>query len=96
MLTITQEAASVIEQIVSSTETPDSAGLRIASGRQPGHFELAVTVVPGEDDVVIDDWGAPVFLEPQAAAELDDKILDATVEGDGVPHFSITEQDAGL
>jgi iron-sulfur cluster assembly protein len=35
-----------------------------------------------------------VFLEPQAAAYLDDKVLDAEVDEQGKAHFALGMQDA--
>lgn len=97
MLTITEEATTAIEQIVASPELPDNAGLRIASSDEPGRLELSVTLAPNEDDVVVDvgDEGARVFLEPEAADFLDDKVLDAAPVAGGQLRFSITEQDVG-
>jgi hypothetical protein len=36
-----------------------------------------------------------VFLEPQAAAYLDDKVLDAQLDEQGTAHFTLGTQDAG-
>ena len=46
---------------------------------------------PG-DPPVIEEAGARIFVEPEAALILEDKILDATVVGDRV-QFSLSEQD---
>lgn len=55
------------------------------------NFELSVVPLPAEDDEVIEEQGARVFLEPEAASLLDDKVLDASVEQDQVA-FTIAEQ----
>jgi hypothetical protein len=36
-----------------------------------------------------------VFLEPQAAAYLDDKVLDAQLDEQGKARFTLGTQDAG-
>jgi iron-sulfur cluster assembly protein len=36
-----------------------------------------------------------VFLEPQAAAYLDDKVLDAQLDEQGKAQFTLGTQDAG-
>jgi iron-sulfur cluster assembly protein len=41
------------------------------------------------NDQVIEAAGAHVYLEPQAAAYLDDKVLDAEVDPEGKAHFSL-------
>jgi iron-sulfur cluster assembly protein len=46
---------------------------------------------PAEDDQVIDERGAHVFLEPRAASYLDDKQLDAYVEGQQV-RLTVSDQ----
>jgi len=96
VLTITHEAAEAIDAVVhSAPNAPDSAGLRIARGVAPDGQEglqLSVTEGPAPDDAVVEAEGTPVFLESEAAAMLDDKILDATIEGEQVG-FLLREQD---
>jgi Fe-S cluster assembly iron-binding protein IscA len=52
---------------------------------------LVAEPVPG--DALIDDGGARVFVEPQAAQLLDEQILDAQVE-DGNLSFLLTSPEA--
>jgi Fe-S cluster assembly iron-binding protein IscA len=49
--------------------------------------------LPAEDDEVIEERGARVFLEPEAASLLDDKVLDASVDENQVA-FTIADQIA--
>ena len=96
MLTITHEAAEAIDAVVhSAPDAPGTAGLRISRGVSPDGEEglqLAVTDAPAPDDAVVEAEGTPVFLEAQAAEMLDDKVLDARVEGDQVG-FLVREQE---
>jgi hypothetical protein len=46
---------------------------------------------PAEDDQVVEESGAQVFLEPHAAEALDDKVLDAEIER-GEVRFAVGEQ----
>lgn len=55
------------------------------------NLQLSVVALPGEDDEVIEEQGARVFLEPEAASLLDDKIVDASVDQDQV-EFTIADQ----
>ena len=55
------------------------------------NFQLSVVPVPAEDDEVIEEAGARVFLEPDAASLLDDKVLDAKLEQNKVA-FTIADQ----
>ncbi len=73
----------------------EGSGLRITaeSGEDEGDGELSLTIAPEplEGDAVIDEDGTRVFLEPTAAAILDDKVLDAHRHDDHV-HFNLLEQ----
>jgi iron-sulfur cluster assembly protein len=94
VLAITENAAEAIQTIVtSSPKAPEEAGLRIAAS--PGEeerLELTIAAIPAEDDEVVEGHGAQVFLDPQAASYLDDKVLDAHVEGHQVG-FELLEQE---
>jgi iron-sulfur cluster assembly protein len=95
VLTITHEAAEAIDTVVhSAPDAPETAGLRIARGVAPDGQEglaLSVTGGPAPDDAVVEAEGTPVFLDQEAAAILDDKVLDANVE-DGQIGFMVRDQ----
>jgi iron-sulfur cluster assembly protein len=46
---------------------------------------------PAEHDQVVEQHCARVFLEPQAASYLDDKLLDADIDGQQV-RFAVSDQ----
>lgn len=88
MLTITPTAAQALDTIVSSVpDAPETAGLRIAQGAgengQP-RLTLELTASPAPGDQVVEAQNTPVFVEAKIVDELDDKVLDAQVEGDRV------------
>jgi iron-sulfur cluster assembly protein len=96
VLAITEDAATAIDSIVASSGLPQGAGLRITQELNPqsgqeGRTDLRLSVVESaeEGDEVLDD--VQIFLEPEAADFLDDKLLDADVEGDEV-RFSLDIQ----
>jgi Fe-S cluster assembly iron-binding protein IscA len=89
MLTLTPVAAEAIKGVVNASGLSEEGGLRIASTEGPG-YDVAVSPLPAEDDTVVDDQGAHVFLESQAAAELDDKVLDAQLQENRVS-FALLE-----
>jgi Fe-S cluster assembly iron-binding protein IscA len=99
MLVLTEAAAEVVKSVTSTPQAPGGAGLRIASSapepESPGALQLTAATEPGENDQVIEAAGARVFLEPQAAIYLEDKILDARVDEQGQAHFSLGMQDPG-
>jgi iron-sulfur cluster assembly protein len=95
MLTITTNAAEAIRTIIEATDVPDEGGIRIAIAQQNGaqaSLELAISPAPLEGDEVLDVQGAHVFLDEMAMVALDDKSLDAQIEGDEIS-FGILEQD---
>ena len=94
MLALTDSAVQAVREIVSSSpEVDETGGLRLvaeAAGTQ-ANFQLSVVPQPAEDDEVIEEEGARVFLEPEAASLLDDKVLDASIEENRVA-FTLAEQ----
>ena len=96
MLALTHDATTAIRELISSAPLPDGGGLRIATTRHDdGRAGLALALVeqPGDADQVLEADEARVFLEPAAAAELEDKTLDVqAADGEGVT-FVITPQD---
>ena len=94
MLALTDGAVEAVKQIVSSSdEASELGGLRMVAERAGGQANLHLSVVslPAEDDEVIEEQGARLFLEPEVASLLDDKVLDATVEESQVA-FVIADQ----
>lgn len=94
LLALTDNAVEAVREIVSSSdEASETGGLRMVAERAgtQANFQLSVVALPAEDDEVIDEQGARVFLEQEAASLLDDKVLDASVEQDQVA-FTIADQ----
>jgi Fe-S cluster assembly iron-binding protein IscA len=94
LLALTDEAVEAVRNIVSSSdELPETGGLRLATERAGTQttLQLSVVALPAEDDEVIEEHGARVFLEPEAAVVLDDKVLDARIEQNQV-EFTIADQ----
>ena len=93
MLTLTESARDVVRDMVSAGDAPEG-GLRIAAeptGEGEAGLSLAVAESPAAGDEVVDEDGARIFLEPQAASLLDDQVLDARVHEDHV-HFTVEPQ----
>ena len=95
MLAITDTAAEAIRGIVAAPELPDGAGLRIATvapdAGQAAALEVSVAETPADTDQVVSESGARVFVEAEAIPLLDDKLLDAQIEGTRVG-FMLSEQ----
>jgi len=96
VLTLTPTAAEAVRRLVDSAPTETAEGLRIApSHATPDGTSLEISIVEGPeiDDQEVMESGAHVFLEPEVAQFMEDKVLDAEVEETGV-RFSIRDQDA--
>jgi len=92
MLAVTENATSVIQQLTDRPELPDGAGLRIASSAEAPNLTVSPAGAPEAGDQVVEEGGARVFLESQAAAMLDDKVLDARVNDAGGVEFLVAAQ----
>jgi iron-sulfur cluster assembly protein len=90
MLAMTDAAAEAVKGVVSPQGAAEGAGLRIAAPPEGG-LEVKLAALPAEDDEVVEQGGAHIFIEPRAAEALDDKLLDAQVEG-GQVRFTVSEQ----
>jgi iron-sulfur cluster assembly protein len=97
VLHITSAAAAAIEEITDST--PGSVGVRIAvlheastNGNGPTTvFDFYPAEAPGDEDEVVEEQGVQLYLEPEVAPYLDDKLLDAEITGDEV-RFKVEPQ----
>ena len=98
MLHISPAAAEAIDAITRSV--PGSAGVRITTLPQASTngsgpvavFDFYPTPEPGDNDEVVEEQGVQVFLEPEVVPLLDDKLLDADLEGDEV-RFTVEPSD---
>lgn len=95
MLTLTENASTIVRTITTQAAGTEEAGLRISSPA-PESADLAVAVAESPEplDEVVEVAGARVFLEENAALVLGDKILDAQVDEAGAVRFAIGEQSA--
>lgn len=91
MLTLTENAVAVIQNLTGQPEVPEGAGLRIATDQSAGALTLSLAEGPLDGDEVVDASGARLFLDPDAAMLLDDKALDAAVDPDGRVQFAVSE-----
>ncbi|WP_116047970.1 HesB/IscA family protein [Amycolatopsis palatopharyngis] len=96
MLAMTDAAAEAISALTAQQE---SAGLRFAvQAEQEAGAQLALSVAPAPeegDQVLGTENGAKVFLEPQAADFLDDKVLDVQQDDEGQLNFAVMQQGDG-
>jgi Fe-S cluster assembly iron-binding protein IscA len=97
MLAITEDAATAIDGLLTANEMPAEAGVRITAeasrpakdGAEGPEVRMELAKVPEDGDQVID--GASVFVEPEAALLLQEKVLDADLSAEGV-QFTLREK----
>lgn len=93
MLTLTENASSVVKTIVDQSGGNQQAGLRISQDAADSPaLHVIATEAPLPGDQVVEEGGARVFLEETAAETLDDKVLDAEVDESGGVQFAIGVQ----
>lgn len=90
-LTLTENAVLVIRDLTAQQAAPEGAGLRIATDLAAGSLTLALAEQPVQGDQVVDESGARIFLDADAAQLLDDKALDAAVDAEGTVQFGFAE-----
>jgi Fe-S cluster assembly iron-binding protein IscA len=94
MLALTEDAAVMIERLLENPDVPDHAGLRIAAGESLNGdggartLQVMLAAEPGDEDLVVEEAGARVFIEQTVAPFLDDKLLDVATDG-GPAQFSL-------
>jgi iron-sulfur cluster assembly protein len=97
MLMLTDTAAAVIKELTAQLDLPETAGLRISptptpeDNSEPG-LAAVLAGAPDPQDSVIEVRHARVFLEPEAAGHLNDKILDAETQTGGQVMFHVRSQ----
>ncbi len=93
MLTLTENASTIVRDLTAQSTQADDAGLRITTEATPEpSFAIAVADGPAPGDATVEQDGATVYLDPRSAAELDDKILDAGLDPSGNVQFALGAQ----
>jgi iron-sulfur cluster assembly protein len=95
VLTLTPVATQAIRQLTSQADDPDASGIRIRQGPETPQgtaLELSLVPEPEPEDETVDEDGATVYLEPNIAEFLEDKVLDAQVE-DGQVTFLLRDDE---
>lgn len=85
---LTDDAASMIAELVAAQHLPEGAGLRIAQRDDHDALAMGLTAVPGPEDAVVVEHDATVFLGPIAERRLADATLDAR-HGEVGPAFFV-------
>ncbi|MET7707014.1 adhesin [Micromonospora sp. NPDC005413] len=92
MLTMTDNAVLVIRDLANQQDVAEDGGVRIAADAEAGSLTVELVPEPVQGDRVVDNQGARIFLDEDAAELLGDASVDATVDDEGIIQFGFTEQ----
>ena len=92
MLTLTENASTIVRDIAAQQGGADSTGLRISSEDPSQGLMVTATQQPHPGDKTVQSGGAVVYLDPPASAQLDDQVLDASVDDAGRVQFALAPQ----
>ena len=98
MLTLTENASTIVRDITEQSGAGDGGGLRItadATPEPPGPgpaFAISAAEGPQPGDATVTQAGATVYLDQSSAEQLDDKVLDAGVDPAGNVQFALNHQ----
>ncbi|WP_435768725.1 Fe-S cluster assembly protein HesB [Nocardioides sp. SYSU DS0651] len=90
MLTLTENACTIVKQITDAPDAPESAGLRISGA--PDGFSLSASPQPEAGDQVVEQDGATVYIDSGAAELVDAMVRDAGVDDSGNLQFGLLAQ----
>jgi iron-sulfur cluster assembly protein len=94
MLTLTENATTIVNEITTQPGLGESAGLRITQVDSPEPaFEVTAAAHGEPEDQVVEQDGATVYLDRASAELLDDKVLDAAVDPAGRVEFALALRD---
>jgi iron-sulfur cluster assembly protein len=92
LLTLTDRAAETIRTLTSQPGIPPDTGLRMSlQDNEAGTLALSLES-PQPDDAIIEDSGARVFVQRDAAAIVEDRELDAQLDEEGRASFMLGSQ----
>ncbi|MEV4630333.1 adhesin [Micromonospora sp. NPDC049523] len=92
MLVLTDNAVMAIRDLTAQQGVPQTGGLRISHDPSDDSLLVAITEQPDQGDQVVDNLGARLFLDPQAAQLLADKALDVHVDEQDTVQFAFTNR----
>jgi Fe-S cluster assembly iron-binding protein IscA len=80
MVDISDDASELIRTLVSDSDLPESAGLRLGTDADTHSLAMNLEAAPQPDDLVLERAGASLFVSPSAAPRLDGHTLHAQLE----------------
>jgi iron-sulfur cluster assembly protein len=92
LLSLTENASTIVKDIAAQQGGAESTGLRISSEDPQQGLMVTAASEPVPGDQTVESHGAVVYLDPPASHQLDDQILDASVDESGRVQFALAPQ----
>jgi len=92
LLTLTENASTIVKDIAAQQGGAESTGLRISSEDPAQGLMVTAAQQPHPGDQTVESHGAVVYLDPPASEQLEDQILDASVDEGGRVQFALAPQ----
>ena len=92
MLTLTENASTIVKSITAAQPGPETAGLRISTEDPAQGLTVSTTPEPLPGDQTVNVDGAVVYLDAPASQALDNQVLDAAVDEAGNVQFGLAPQ----
>ena len=92
MLTLTENASTIVKSITAAQPGPETAGLRISTEDPSQGLTVSTTPEPQPGDLTVNADGAVVYLDAPASQALEDQVLDAAVDEAGNVQFGLAPQ----
>lgn len=95
MLHITPQAGLAIQKLTHAQGVDNGGGLRVEARTGEPAFELSVTALPDETDIVVTEetTGARVMLDAITAEYVEDKTLTVSDTVESTARFELSGQD---
>ena len=87
MLTMTHDAVTVVRKFTANPRIDESSGVRIAEKASESQLQVRAVRSPQPGDVVIEQSGGRVYLEPVAADRVQGRVLDVRQDVHGRVEF---------
>ena len=91
MLTLTENASTIVKEIT-ALQPGEVSALRISSDDPAQGLMVTATDEPAEGDQTVESNGATVYLDAPASIQLEDQVLDASVDEAGQVQFALAPQ----
>ena len=86
----TENVTEIVKKL--AEEVPEISGLRIAAEADGQSLSLSPAQHAEQDDQLIEQDGATIFVDGPAAELLSDKVLDGAVDEEGNIQFALGQQ----